>query len=192
MVLYDERGAQVGYSGQTSGVEYISLSGIPAGDYYLYVCNYDSGDGSYSFDISAPETNAIRCPNLSVQVSGTTANLTIGAGDGASKYVVQYGLDPDFNNFSQKTFDYSAGTYSISSLTRNENYFFRVKALADNGGESGWRTTSALIAAPDRFESNDQWESVRDLGTQKPGDRGTGQYGWGELHGSSACCCIPL
>ncbi|MBQ9873453.1 MAG: hypothetical protein IJM30_03225 [Thermoguttaceae bacterium] len=165
MELCDEKGRVWWYSETLpSGAKIISLSGKPSGDYYLRVYNYSNSEGTYSFEISAPETNAIQRPSLSVQVSGTTANLTIGAIEGASKYVVQYGLDPDFNNFDQKTFD-AAVTYSISNLTRNENYYFRVKAQADGGGESRWRTTSALIAARDRFESNDQFETARDLGT---------------------------
>ncbi|MBQ5367937.1 MAG: pre-peptidase C-terminal domain-containing protein, partial [Thermoguttaceae bacterium] len=162
--LYDADGNQLAVSQKETGTEYMSLEGLAAGDYYVYVYNYRSDPGVYSLEICAPDSTSLSRPTFSVFADAPTVEITIGAVANAAKYVLQYGTDEAFETYTQKEYT-SAGTYSLTGFIENETYYFRVKATAPGWNDSRWNTASAVIVDKDEFEPNDVRSEAYDLGT---------------------------
>ena len=166
LVVYNSFGDPIASSAGTSGDEVIYIENWENGDYFAEVRNKVPGGrgGWYCFVIDAPQTYEERGPLISVEVVEPKVEVTIGSLSNSSQYILQYGTDISFNEFSQKTFS-SAGTYELSNLPLNETVYFRVKATWPQYDDSEWTRTSAFITNPDAFEPNYSKEKAYDLGT---------------------------
>ena len=165
MVLYDSKGNEIDYSDNNTGVEVISLAYLPKGDYYLCVYNYYDDDfGNYSLTINAPVVHELESPVLSVKVEAPNVKVTFDSVPNATGYVLQYGTDPEFRQFFQKSYS-SEGTYTLTNITPNKTTYFRIKASGPGWADSPWRELETYVIGRDLFEPNDAMASAHDLGT---------------------------
>ena len=141
----------------TSGVKDITGLNV-ATTYYVRVCASAAGyaDSEWVFFEATTGDSVIELSSPTVTAS-TTKNsvvLRIVAVENGSKYLVEYSDDPTFETYSTKTF--SAGVRTISNLSSDTTYYFRVKAIApsDEYADSEWTNVSATTKPASLTTSN--------------------------------------
>lgn len=121
-----------------------------AGDYTLTV----TGKGNYTgtkempFNVYYPVPNNIRCTNI----AATTATVTWDKSAVAKKWIVEYSTDKTFE--SAERIDVNESTATLASLSTDQVYYVRVKAVYGTDQESDWSnvcsfepTTKLLIGS---------------------------------------------
>ena len=128
----------------TSGSQ--TISGLtPNTKYYFRVKATATGfnDSEWTtFNLTTKKTTLPVPTVRSISTTETSASFVVGAVANANKYVVQYGTDENFQSPASITFT-SRGTQTISDLTPNAKYYFRVKASAAGFNDSPWTTFEA-------------------------------------------------
>ena len=124
---------------------------ILAGDYYMIVAsnNIETVEGTVE-QIAAPtEITNIAPANYATNVAAPVT-LTWEGGDNATQYQVLFGTSPINMAVVQDwtMVDDNYGSYTITNLTQNTQYFWQIKAKNSNGTVTGprWGFTSTLIA----------------------------------------------
>lgn len=104
------------------------------GDYTLTV----TGKGNYAgmkempFNVYYPVPNNIRCTNI----AATTATVTWDKSAVAKKWIVEYSTDKTFE--SVERIDVNESTATLASLSADQVYYVRVKAVYGTNQESDW------------------------------------------------------
>ena len=104
------------------------------GDYTLTV----TGKGNYagtkeaSFNVYYPVPTNIRCTNI----AATTATVTWDKSAVAKKWIVEYSTDKTFE--SVERIDVNESTATLASLSADQVYYVRVKAVYGTNQESDW------------------------------------------------------
>lgn len=133
------------------------------GDYTLTV----TGKGNYAgmkevpFNVYYPVPNNIRCTNI----AATTATVTWDKSAVAKKWIVEYSTDKTFE--SAERIDVNESTATLASLSADQVYYVRVKAVYGTDQESDWSnvcsfepTTKLLVGSGDgtsRFLPFSNW-----------------------------------
>lgn len=133
------------------------------GDYTLTV----TGKGNYAgtkevpFNVYYPVPNNIRCTNI----AATTATVTWDKSAVAKKWIVEYSIDKTFE--SAERIDVNESTATLASLSADQVYYVRVKAVYGTDQESDWSnvcsfepTTKLLVGSGDgtsRFLPFSNW-----------------------------------
>lgn len=133
------------------------------GDYTLTV----TGKGNYAgmkempFNVYYPVPNNIRCTNI----AATTATVTWDKSAVAKKWIVEYSTDKTFE--SAERIDVNESTATLASLSTDQVYYVRVKAVYGTDQESDWSnvcsfepTTKLLVGSGDgtsRFLPFSNW-----------------------------------
>ena len=129
----------------------------------LTIANNDSDEGTYSFTIqgtglSSPTatTNAA----TSITTTGATLNGTVNANNASTTVTFQYGLTTSYGSTATATQSPVSGTAntavsaSITGLTSNTLYHFRVVAVNTNGTANGSDLTFTTSPAPPTATTN--------------------------------------
>ena len=140
-----------------------TISGLTANKtYYFRVMatgagNYSNSDYSESQTgktTSSSSTVKLAAPTLRIDSIGSTSiSVYIGSVDNASNYKLEYSTSPSFTSSTTKTYS-TSGTQTITNLTANKTYYFRVMATTSNAGYinsdySGteWATTTSSTSS---------------------------------------------
>lgn len=122
----------------TAGV----ITGNPAGTVNLLL---------YSVVAGGPPPPPPAAPTLASPADGATnvsipAALSWNASSGASSYTVQVSTDPGFGSFAYNQSGITSTSTSVSGLSGNTLYYWRVNAT-NAGGTSGWSSTRSFTTS---------------------------------------------
>ena len=90
-------------------------------------------------------TAKLASPNVVVTVTGSAVVLNIKSVDNAARYVVKYGVDPEFETCQTKSWT-TSGSKTLSGLAAGSIYYFRAYAVSADGLES--EPTCFTVATP--------------------------------------------
>ncbi len=113
----------------TKGTYYIGITGdsnYGRWDETKLVKNDTNSMGVVSFRITTVKKGTV---SKVANVKGKKAKVTFKAVSGAKGYEVQYSTNKNFKNAKVKTAGAKATNVTIKSLTKNKNYYFRVRAF---------------------------------------------------------------
>lgn len=103
---------------------------------------------SYSGEVKSFPSAPAQLYSPAVQ-SDSSVRLQWAAVSGADKYMIEYTTNPSYFNASSgnvSSMTVESGTTAIlTGLTKGYTYYFRVKAVIDNVGESNWTNTVSTI-----------------------------------------------
>ncbi|MBQ9873687.1 MAG: hypothetical protein IJM30_04435 [Thermoguttaceae bacterium] len=121
----------------------ITISGFKSGTvYYFRVKAVGIGIADSEWNVFSQKTTGLVPPNVSASVTKTAVVLNIGAVEGATGYVVHCGLTYQMPTYIEKTYS-TSGVKTISGLNPGTTYYFRIKAVSTNSGESDWTRVTA-------------------------------------------------
>ncbi len=145
LYLYDAFGKLISSSRLSSGVETVSLAGLPVGTYYLNVYNYFDKTATvpYTLEFNAPGVKSEIPAFDAVATSPFDAVVSIGAIDNATGYAVQYATDQAFSDAVTLVYT-QAGDYAVSGLAHATTYYFRAKASTADLPDSPWSQVVAV------------------------------------------------
>ena len=117
----------------------------PSSTYYFRVKALGDGESRVDSEWSEPiaQTTAdpyveLDAPTIASLASTKSAIIaTIAGVEGGEKYAFQYGTDPNFEEFSTKTF-VGAGAKTLSGLEFGATYYLRTKAIGAGANDSEW------------------------------------------------------
>ena len=124
---------------------------INIGSEYKVRCR-SKKNGVYS-EWSAYSSNIATIPDAPssitscVAVSETSVRLTWDASKGAKTYTIQYAIDKSYfegSNALQEQTGITGTTYTLTGLESGKTFFFRLKAV-NNQGESGWTGVKSVV-----------------------------------------------
>ncbi|MBQ9875136.1 MAG: hypothetical protein IJM30_11820 [Thermoguttaceae bacterium] len=122
-----------------------SITGLaPDTTYYIRVKATATGynDSSWSVVSATTAGNVLDAPALSCSVTTNQILATIGSVLNADYYVLEYGLDPTFDECVSQSFA-TSGTKTLSGLASGSTYYLRVKATATGFDDSPWTSATA-------------------------------------------------
>ncbi|NJD22680.1 MAG: fibronectin type III domain-containing protein, partial [Melioribacter sp.] len=137
-----------------SGVTTYSISGLTSGtNYYYRLRAYNAtGTGANSNTITALTFPSAPVATAATSVTGTSFSSNWNSSSGATKYYLDVATDSGFGagTFVVGYQDKDVGvvtTYSVSGLTVNTNYYYRVRSF-NSSGTSGNSNTITVLTAP--------------------------------------------
>ncbi len=150
-----EYSQNAGFSGAVSlsaSTSFLSVSDLTDGTWYWRVKAIDAVEnetdwvdgGSFLVDVTAPSvpdslSGSVDGSNVSFDWSDSTDNT---GGSGLSGYILQYADNSSFT--AATTLSASSSDLDLSALA-DDSYYWRVKAVDDNGNESAWSASSTFI-----------------------------------------------
>ncbi len=149
-----EYSQNAGFSGtvlQSTSTSFLSVSDLSDGTWYWRVKAVDASEnetawvegGSFLVDVTAPSVpvslaGTVDGSNVLFDWSDSTDNT---GGSGLSGYVLQYADNSSFT--SATTLSVAASNLDVSALA-DDFYYWRVKAVDNNGNESAWSSNSTF------------------------------------------------
>ncbi|MBQ9874792.1 MAG: hypothetical protein IJM30_10040 [Thermoguttaceae bacterium] len=133
----------------TSGSK--TINGLKSGTKYYFRVKAEApgyNDSAWKSINATTKTNyaKLATPNVSNAPSTNSIALTIGSVANANLYVVEYSTSSSFSTSTTKAYS-SSGSKTISGLTANKTYYFRVKAVAAGYRDSDWTSFSATTGS---------------------------------------------
>ncbi|MBQ6083112.1 MAG: choice-of-anchor J domain-containing protein [Bacteroidales bacterium] len=129
----------------------ITEATLLAGQYYMIVAgdNITTVEGMVEQFAAPTEITNIAPANFATNVAAPVT-LTWEGGDNAAQYQVLFGTSPVNMTVAQDwtIVDENYGSYTVTNLTQNTQYFWQIKVKNSNGTVTGprWGFTSTLIA----------------------------------------------
>ena len=153
----------------TSGVKTIASLNLGT-RYFLRVKATAEGITDSSWSTLSARTLGVAVPAVTASVTKNAVALNIRSVEDATSYVVEYSTNSTFNSFLTRTYT-SSGVKTISGLSSGTSYYFRIKAVSIDYGESEWTTLEAvtkgeaIVGVDSAFENyfDDELNEVWDL-----------------------------